>query len=153
MAREWKYENPGEGYETPEQEYIESPIPISIVELSRKWKASECTVTDKCREGEWVNRRKLFRSSLNQPLPQSTAVQHHILTLEQLQRDILTYMGTKKQTFDDPAYEKAVRLLLEAMKLERLSRGLLSGEKPTDVEAEKQYDIQQLLDELAGTKK
>jgi hypothetical protein len=56
-------------------------------------------------------------------------------------------MGTKGSQFDDNGYEKAVRLLLEAMKLERTSRGLLSGEKPIDVEQEKQYDLEQLLDE------
>jgi hypothetical protein len=57
-------------------------------------------------------------------------------------------MSSKPKRFDDMSYTNAVHLLLDTMKLERLSRGLLSGEKPSDVEKDKSYDIEQLLDEF-----
>ena len=57
---------PRSKYATPKQEYIQSPLLISIRRLAIKWKTGDRALTKQCSMGKWVEERKKFQAKMSE---------------------------------------------------------------------------------------
>lgn len=68
--KEDKFVRPCERYLIPENEYVQSPEPVTIKELSRRWKGVEsCSHSNlirKCHQEKWPEKRKQFWSNVRE---------------------------------------------------------------------------------------
>lgn len=87
---------PRSKYATPKQEYIQSPISISIQRLAIKWKTGYRALGKRCNRGKWVEKRQDFQAKMSAKVEERAIEKGGEVQAEEIRRELADLKAVRK---------------------------------------------------------